>query len=246
MSLRHALLGLLEDGPASGYELTARFEGSLHRYVWTARQSHIYPELNRLADDGLIAVREQGPRGRRTYTITDAGLAELRAWLLAPPGPRAVRDEQVLRMSLLSALDIGQARDLVMRHLDRADQDHAELQAIADAADAEPHPRGRLRFGRLAIEYGLLSCEAQRQWARWALEQLDAAAGVNAPPPPAGATRRDGDATRRDGDATRRDGDATHRDGDATHRDGDATHRDDAEAGAVAAIPATPDPRSSA
>ncbi len=184
MSLRHALLGLLEDGPASGYDLTARFEGSLHRYVWTARQSHIYPELNRLADEGLIAMREQGPRGRRTYTITDAGLAELRTWLLAPPGPRAVRDEQVLRMSLLSALDIAQARELVLRHLDRAERDHAELRAIAAAADAEPHPRGRLRFGRLAIEYGLLSCQAQQQWARWALEQLDAAGSDDTPRAP--------------------------------------------------------------
>jgi PadR family transcriptional regulator AphA len=175
MSLRHALLGLLEDGPASGYDLTARFERSLQKYAWTARQSHIYPELKRLADSDLIAVTEEGARGRRTYAITDAGRTELRDWLLSPPRPRAVRDEHVLRMSLLSVLDIPQARELVLHHLEEADQVAAELRALADAADTEPHPRGRLRFGRLAIEYGVHQYQAQQQWGHWALEQLDRA-----------------------------------------------------------------------
>ncbi|MFI8392685.1 PadR family transcriptional regulator [Streptomyces sp. NPDC085540] len=175
MSLRHALLGLLEDGPASGYDLTARFERSLQKYVWTGRQSHIYPELKRLADGDLIAVTEEGPRGRRTYAITDAGRAELRDWLLSPPGPRAIRDEHVLRMSLLSVLDLPQARELVLHHLEEADQVTVELRALADAADSEAHPRGRLRFGRLAIEYGVHQYQAQQRWAHWALEQLDRA-----------------------------------------------------------------------
>ncbi|PYC67887.1 PadR family transcriptional regulator [Micromonospora arborensis] len=176
MSLRHALLGLLDDGPASGYDLTARFEKSLHKYVWTARQSHVYPELNRMADDDLIAVGEQGARGRRTYTITDLGRAELRAWLLAPASARAVRDEQVLRMSLLSTLTTDEARQLVRGYLADAETGHAELIDIAAAADAEAHPRGRLRFGRLAIEYGIRSYQTQQEWARWALEQLEASA----------------------------------------------------------------------
>ncbi len=47
---------------------------------------------------------------------------------------------------------------------------------MAEAADADTqHPRGRLRFGRLALEMGVLQAEAQATWARWALERLDAA-----------------------------------------------------------------------
>ncbi|MFE9479303.1 PadR family transcriptional regulator [Streptomyces spororaveus] len=186
VSLHHALLGLLEDGPASGYDLTARFERSLQKYAWTARQSHVYPELKRLADSGLITVTEEGPRGRRTYAITDTGREELRDWLLSPPRPRAVRDERALRLTLLSALDIPQARELIRRHLEEADQHAAELRALADAADTETHPRGRLRFGRLAIEYGIHQCQAQQRWAHWALEQLDQAeaAGSTSPSGP--------------------------------------------------------------
>src|ERR1700674_1502244 len=81
MSLRHALLGLLVEGPASGYDLLKVFDSSLV-FVWPATQSQLYGELNRLADDGLIAVSHQGPRGRKDYTITDQGRAELEHWIL--------------------------------------------------------------------------------------------------------------------------------------------------------------------
>lgn len=173
MSLQYALLGLLEDGPASGYTLNVRFERSLQRFAWTARQSHIYPELKRLADEGLITIADEGARGSRTYAITDAGREELRAWLLSPPKPRAVRDEHALRMCLLSALEPAEATTIVRGHLETAEQMVAELKAIAEAADAGEHPRGGLRFGRLALQYGILQHEAQREWARWALDQLE-------------------------------------------------------------------------
>ena len=44
MSLRHALLGLLAEHPASGYDLLKQFEGSL-AFVWPATQSQLYTEL---------------------------------------------------------------------------------------------------------------------------------------------------------------------------------------------------------
>jgi len=73
MSLRYALLGLLAHEPASGYGLTKYFERNVGRYAWHAKHTQIYPELNRLADEGCIEVVEEGPRGRRTYGLTDMG-----------------------------------------------------------------------------------------------------------------------------------------------------------------------------
>lgn len=55
MSLRHALLGLLSERPASGYDLLKLFETSLAN-AWPATQSQIYTELTKLADAYLIAV----------------------------------------------------------------------------------------------------------------------------------------------------------------------------------------------
>lgn len=113
MSLRHALLGLLARGSASGYDLTRTFDESLGRYAWQAGHSRIYPELNKMAESGLIVVGETGPRGRKTYALTDDGRTELRRWMLHWPEQATVRDETVLRMFLVQSLEPDDARMLL-------------------------------------------------------------------------------------------------------------------------------------
>ena len=130
MSLPHALLGLLAVAPRSGYELTKAFAGDLGRYAWQAGHTSIYPELARMAEGGLIEVTHEGARGARTYAVTDAGRDELRTWLLTPPAQAAkVRNEQVLRMFLLPALDPADAREVLGRIAAAAAPDRAELRA---------------------------------------------------------------------------------------------------------------------
>jgi PadR family transcriptional regulator, regulatory protein AphA len=108
MSLRHALLGILREGPASGYDLLQVFKLSLQS-TWPATQSQIYTELTKLADGGLLAVTAHGPRGRKEYTLTSNGLAELQRWLVETE-PEPHRNEMMLRVFLLGALNRDQAR----------------------------------------------------------------------------------------------------------------------------------------
>lgn len=171
MSLRHALLGLLAERPASGYELTRVFEASLQRFAWHARHSQIYPELNKLADEGLVAVVGSGARNRRTYGLTDDGRAELHRWLLAAPGPPNVRNEAVLRMFLLTALPPDDAKVL----LDRFAAEGAEIEAVLAEIRRDDSPEAVLEFGQFAAEFGLRYYRMQQEWARWATEQLDRA-----------------------------------------------------------------------
>lgn len=65
MSLRHALLGLLSERPASGYDLLKRFETSLAN-VWPATQSQMYTELSKLAAAGLISASAEGRAAARS------------------------------------------------------------------------------------------------------------------------------------------------------------------------------------
>ncbi|MGR7000008.1 PadR family transcriptional regulator [Yinghuangia aomiensis] len=78
--------------------------------VWPATQSQVYGELGRLTDAGLLAVSAEGARGRKEYTITDPGRAELRTWLLAPEPLRPVRSEMLLRVFFLDRIAADQAR----------------------------------------------------------------------------------------------------------------------------------------
>jgi PadR family transcriptional regulator, regulatory protein AphA len=171
MSLRFALLGLLAEGPSSGYELTRRFEEGIGSFAWTAGHSQIYPELARLVGDGLVEVVAEGPRGRRDHAITTAGRAALRAWLLGPhDAGGTVRNEFVLRLFLLSALEVADATavlDDVERYVD------AQIIEIQDAqrdiaAAGLPVTSGP----SMAAEFGLRTYRATSDWAGWAREQL--------------------------------------------------------------------------
>src|SRR5437763_9646562 len=79
------VLGLLDHGPRSGYDIKAVVDRST-RFFWAASYGQIYPELRRLEHDGLIE-SESAPRGareRRVYRLTAAGREALTAWLLGP------------------------------------------------------------------------------------------------------------------------------------------------------------------
>lgn len=174
MSLPHALLGLLAVEARSGYALTkALSDEGIGRHAWNAGHTSVYPELNRLADKGFIEVTAEGARGKRTYGATDAGREELRNWLMnAPIGPAVVRNEIVLRMFLLSALEPDDAINILRRIIAHVDAETDELRRIRDFY-GDDIPKGAAGFGQIAAEYGLRADEAVHDWASWAIGQLE-------------------------------------------------------------------------
>lgn len=169
MSLRHAALGLLSRGPASGYDLLKVFEASMAN-VWPATQSQLYGELNKLADGGLIKVVDVGPRGRKEYAITDAGRAELRRWMTSPQDDPTFRSAQLLRVFLLDGLPHDQAREFLESCRSEADKEHQRYEQIRDAYDWSDGEAGF--FARVALENGLRFTRMESEWAEWALTEL--------------------------------------------------------------------------
>ena len=71
----YAVLGMLGWGPASGYDLKKRFEGSVGHF-WSESYGQIYPILARLATQGLAErrlERQKGKPDRYVYSITAEG-----------------------------------------------------------------------------------------------------------------------------------------------------------------------------
>ncbi|QMU78753.1 PadR family transcriptional regulator [Streptacidiphilus sp. PB12-B1b] len=171
MSLRHALLGLLNDKPASGYDLMRTFDTTL-AHTWPATQSQVYGELNRLTEAGLLCVSAEGPRGRKEYSITDSGRAELVHWLADTEPNRVRRNETLLRIFFLGNLTRDQAVGYLEQEaevISRRDERFREIERTADweADDLAVH-------GRLALEYGLRLDAMHREWTDWAVAQLNA------------------------------------------------------------------------
>lgn len=86
MSLRHAILAILEKNNATGYEIAKQFEGDL-RFCWQTSHQLIYRELSKLTKEKLVyfsLVGQAGKPDKKRYELTDAGEQELFRWLESP------------------------------------------------------------------------------------------------------------------------------------------------------------------
>ena len=72
--VRLALLSMLESGPKHGYELMKELE-TKSGGIYKASAGAIYPALQQLEDEGMVI--SDAAAGKRTYSLTDAGRAEL-------------------------------------------------------------------------------------------------------------------------------------------------------------------------
>jgi DNA-binding PadR family transcriptional regulator len=128
----------------------------------------VYGELAHLNADGQIDVAAEGPRGRKEYTITEDGLAELRRWLTEPLANRPQRNEALLQVFFLGVLTLEESVALLSRQADLAAQRYDELKSLEAAIDWD----ATTLTGRLALEHGLRMRAMQQEWARWAIEQI--------------------------------------------------------------------------
>ena len=189
MSLRYALLALLRVGPLSGYELQKLFSESVG-HVWHAPDSQIYPELKRMASEGLIEGEEQarGERGhRRVYHVTEAGVADFLAWADTPLAYARVRDPAHLRAAYLESASPDAARDFLLAHAAHHGDLLQRWQAEIDRIRSGEHPMVRRRLAAIpeaererAVEFKVFAYEglverarAEIRWAKSGLKLLE-------------------------------------------------------------------------
>ena len=137
--IKYALLGFLNYGPLTGYELKQYLDVSTTHF-WHAKLSQIYTTLKRLEEQGSLTseVEPQADRpDRRVYTITDAGREDLHAWLAQPMTDLEPRKETLLLKLFFSAqLD---KEDLLTQL--RLQRSLHEQQAAAYRDDTAPYIR---------------------------------------------------------------------------------------------------------
>jgi DNA-binding PadR family transcriptional regulator len=139
MSVPHALLALLSEGPKYGLRLQNEFEARTGE-VWPLNVGQVYTTLQRLERDGLVVSDDtEDERARKRYRITTAGADELTEWLRTPPElVPPPRDELVIK--LLVALQVpGTEVDEILqvhrRHVIEVMQRYTRIKATAAADD---------------------------------------------------------------------------------------------------------------
>jgi hypothetical protein len=100
MSVRHALLALLSEGPKYGLQLREEFEARTGE-VWPLNVGQVYTTLQRLERDGLV----------------ESGATELAGWLRTPPDMSSPpRDELVMKVLVALRVPGTDVRDVIQVH----------------------------------------------------------------------------------------------------------------------------------
>ncbi len=120
MSVRHALLALLSEGPKYGLQLREEFEANTGQ-VWPLNVGQVYTTLQRLERDGLVAAigdgQELEPGPQKAYRITGAGSAELAQWLRVPPDlSTPPRDDLVMKVLIAVRVPGTDVSEVIQAH----------------------------------------------------------------------------------------------------------------------------------
>ncbi|WP_028653677.1 PadR family transcriptional regulator [Nocardioides halotolerans] len=193
MSVRQALLALLEQGPMYGYQLRAEFERRTGS-TWPLNVGQVYTTLTRLERDGLVAPVTGEPGadadGHVVYGVTDAGREEVAAWFTTPvERTQPPRDELAIKLALavtVPGVDVGtviqQQRSATMAAL----QDYTRLKRGRPSSPDDPADMA----WSLVLDSLVFAAEAEVRWldhceARLRRAQLERPARDSAAQPPA-------------------------------------------------------------
>ena len=117
MSVRHALLALVSEGPKYGLQLRQEFEERTGE-VWPLNVGQVYQTLQRLERDGLVESDDEVADGpQKLFRITPDGQAELGSWLRTPPDLSSPpRDDLVIKVLIAIRLPGIDVRDVIQTH----------------------------------------------------------------------------------------------------------------------------------
>ena len=117
MSVRHALLALLSEGPKYGFQLRQEFEASTGD-VWPLNVGQVYSTLQRLEHAGHIESDDSSEDSpQRGYRITGEGELELDHWLNTPADMTSPpRDDLVIKILLALRVPRVDVRDVIQVH----------------------------------------------------------------------------------------------------------------------------------
>ena len=143
MSVRQALLALLEEGPMYGYQLRSEFERRTGA-TWPLNVGQVYTTLTRLERDGLVTESGADGEGHVVYEVTEAGRDEVATWFTTPVGRTTPpRDELAIKLALavtVPGVDVGTVIQQQRSATISALQDYTRLKRDRD--DSTPQRPG--------------------------------------------------------------------------------------------------------
>lgn len=180
MSIDHIILGILRQS-RSGYEVKQYFDGMINHF-WAADQSQIYRTLKRLESGGLVACTDEPPKKgppRRVYVTTDAGRAELLAWLAREPIPSSTRVAFAAQLCFMGEMgDPAHTLRFLAQLREKQERGLATLRGLdqifrnSNPAYPDQLPWRDYHFA-MTLDMGISAVQARVSWICGAMESLE-------------------------------------------------------------------------
>jgi len=170
MALREAILGLLSDGPMTGYEIKQFFRNVI-RHFWNVSDGQLYPTLKKMHGEGSISlqvIRQDSTANKHLYSVTEKGLRHFEKWLREPVTKfEELKEPFVTKLFFFSKL----TRDEVLWHLGQQLELHyrilEELRGIR-----ESYQERITAFQGVIGDIGLLYVEVRILWIARMIEMV--------------------------------------------------------------------------
>jgi DNA-binding PadR family transcriptional regulator len=177
MSTKHALLGLLMEGPAYPYLLADRLKARMGP-GWSVNSGQVYKAINEMEEEKLIELVRGETEGRderrRVFSITNSGASEFERWLDArSAGVKLHRRPLLVKITLAGP----ERLEKRLGEIDLYERDcTARLREFLDARDQIPREQTPARADhvllRLNLGADICVLESELQWTRDAREML--------------------------------------------------------------------------
>lgn len=177
MSLKHAILVLLESEGGTGYDIVKSFNQGLG-YFWNASHQQVYKELKQLNADELLECHTQeqvGKPNKKIYVLTNKGRDSLRDWLSEPAKLPKIND------ALLVKLYAGNLNNMpsLLNEVQGQRQHYADMlesflviERQYLGGDEEQQQQWKMPY--LTLKRGIYGLRAWLLWADDVLEELQA------------------------------------------------------------------------
>lgn len=173
MSLKHAIMVLLETEAGSGYDLLKRFNQRLG-FFWQASHQQIYQQLKIMHKEGLIDREvevQQGKPDKKVYIMTQDGHKELLRWLNEACKPQKINDSLLVKLYGGHLLDKNVLLNEIREHMTQHKKALVIMLDIEQQYQQLSHKeRENLAFPFLTLRRGILGEQA---WLTWAQEVED-------------------------------------------------------------------------
>ena len=173
-SSAYALLGLLTIAPMSGYDLAQLVRASIG-HMWRESYGQIYPNLKRLAAEGLVSRKTERSRGkpdRHIYSITSKGRERLTEWLTIPPQPEIPRNEMLLKLFFGTQVPT----EILIENVEHMAEENRMLLGKFRSTQRDEIDKNRnypdAPFWKMAARFGEIEMEAHLRWADETLGEL--------------------------------------------------------------------------